>query len=500
MMRRGNRICHIVFLPPPCSNGDLHLGHIAGVYLPADIFSRVLKIIESNAEVITIAGADENNTYTLKKSIQINKTIHDTCELYSNRIQLSLKYLEINPDLFIRTSSQIHKKVSNGIFDKLKENKHVVYQDTRQLYSKTRQQFVSDSFCKGYCYICASETDAGTCENCGELIDHKKLLKPIYYSDTESLELQPTKAYSIKLGENRNLFTKDFKKQKWNTWIKKKALQWVSSNKNTFLELTKIFSEGLQIQNSKLNFLSIPLWFEAVWVYYTGIYLFFQFESFEKFYAELKNKSINIYYFMGVDNRFHFSISDSIVRILLGFKKIYTRMYIKPFLNINGKKFSTSRGRAIFIGELKEILNPYFLRFSLYQIHCSSKNNFTLHLYFETIKKYKGIVDFLIQYNVIENSFKTIDNNESLKKCLYPIRKDIKNSKPVSLSKIFNKIESEIRTAKNDNDLFSGCYKYISLLECVLPNISQNKDLKITIPTLRQNINFIKLFNKKSIL
>lgn len=496
-MKKAN-LTQIVFLPPPCSNGDLHFGHIAGVYLPADIFARVLKKISPDGAVITIAGADENNSYTLKKAIQTGKNYEESRDHFTQRIQKSLEFLNIYPDVFVRTSSDTHNKVANGIFNEISKRNCIRKESSSQLYSSTRKEFVVDSFGKGICYVCSTETDSGTCEKCGELIKHNKLISPMYYADNEQLILKETKAYFIQLHKIKNLILKDFAKQTWNKWIKGISKDWVVSPENKNVEITKIFPEGLQVSNSNIQSLSIPLWFEAVWAYYTGIYVFFKYENFQSFLYDIRSMPYEVFFFMGADNRFHFTVSDAIVRVLLGLKKFFTKVNIQPFLNINGKKFSTSRGRAVFVEEIERIFDPKFLRFSLYLHYCSSINDFTLQSFFHSLGIYRRLLKFLSTHEVIKNGLGGFREEKNIKYFLRGIRKEIKKLKFKSLLKYIEKNKKEIENAKSDDEFRASCCKLVVLLDCVLPGISEQSDLNQTIPTLRQLIDFVRLYKIKS--
>ncbi|TGL44147.1 class I tRNA ligase family protein, partial [Leptospira perdikensis] len=445
---KKNKSLKVVYLPPPCANGDLHFGHIAGVYLPADIFSRVIEKLYPSSRVITIAGSDENNTYALKKSFLNNVPLTESLDFYTNRIHKSLSFLSIKMDQFIRTSSETHSNMSNSILENLKKSNKVTMNDSYQLYSEKEDSFISDSLAIGECYKCGKETDAGTCENCGELIQHIKLINPKHYQSKEKLVLRPSQSYSINFKNQNDKLERIINKQNWPKRIKSLAIQWLRSNQFSSLEITKIFKFGLKIKNSSVSDLSIPLWFEAVWAYYTGIFESLRLNSINSFFNTIRKVKIDLYFFMGQDNRFHFTISDILVRNLLRLKKIRSTVNIQPFFTISNEKFSTSRDRAIFIGEVETYFNSSFLRFSLYHFYCSNKTDFNLNVYFEAIKELKNIKDFISNFKVLENSKKFDSKDFSKLTYIKMLRKDIKLNNNKSLIKILNKIQKQILRTK----------------------------------------------------
>lgn len=492
-----NRSLKVVYLPPPCANGDLHFGHIAGVYLPADIFSRVIEKLYPSAHVITIAGSDENNTYALKKSFLNNLSLTESIDFYTNRIHKSLSFLDIKMDQFIRTSSEIHSNISNAILENIKESNKVALTNSYQLYSEKENSYVSDSLVIGECYKCGKQTDAGACENCGELIQHLKLINPKHYKSEEKLILKPSQSYSISFKNQNNKLETIIKKQNWSKRIKSLSIQWLRSNQISNLEITKIFEFGLKIKNTSVSDLSIPLWFEAVWAYYTGIFASLRFNSIDSFFQTIRKAKIDFYFFMGQDNRFHFTISDILVRNLLRLKKVRSTVNIQPFFTICNEKFSTSRDRAIFIGEVESYLDPSFLRFSLYHFYCSKKTDFNLNVYFEAIKDLKSIDDFITNFKVIENSQKFNSENFSKLRYIKILRKDIKLNNNKSLIKILNKIQKQFMDSKVDLEKINLSFQFIYILQFVIPDSNQILNLKNLLPSLRDSINFVKLFNRK---
>ncbi|WP_235590503.1 class I tRNA ligase family protein [Leptospira borgpetersenii] len=404
----------IIYLPPPCSNGGLHLGHIGGVYLPADIYRRLLKLL-TKEQIYSIAGSDENNTYTLKKSIKIDKNIYETADFYSNEIRQALDSLDIGYDSFVRTSSIQHLLTVNDLVSEIRKSPHVEEAPVLQLYLKSKNKFVTDSLVVGNCYNCGSETDAGACENCAILIDHSKLISPKFYLDSEPLELKECQGLKISNSKITSQLIEKIQNSNWNSKIKEVALNWILDEKNSEIILTRIFEYGLPVFDDPSQKLTIPLWFEAVWGYFTGINHITNSEDCLRILNEDKTK---FSVFMGQDNLFHFSVSLVLIHIILNIKNIPDNLFVEPFLKLEGQKFSTSRDHAIFAKDIIQYLDSDTIRFGLFPFYGSNEEgaSFTLERFKENIAAYLDLIEFVLKQISDSRRIFNFTNKEFIRK------------------------------------------------------------------------------------
>lgn len=335
----------------PYANGPIHIGHLSGVYLPADIFVRYLK--SNGKNVIFISGTDEHGVPITIKAKEEGLSPQELVNKYHSLIKNSLKKMGILFDNFSRTTSKIHFKTSRKFFKILYKKKILFEKESEHYFDKKVKKFLPDRYIRGICPKCSYKAAYGDqCEKCGGSISPEELINPYSFFTGKKPILKKTKHWYLPLNKYQKFLEK---------WIKTKTFK-----KNVSGQIKAWLKEGLKPRaiTRDLNW-GIPLpiknntgkvlyvWFEAPigyisstieWGLKTG-------KNWEKYW---KNKNTAIINFIGKDNIVFHGI---IFPIMLKVHGEYILPYNVPaneFLNIEKKKISTSKKWAVWLHEYLE--------------------------------------------------------------------------------------------------------------------------------------------------
>ena len=161
----------------PYANGPIHIGHLAGVYIPADIFARYKRKIGD--DVLYVCGSDEHGVPITIKAKKNNINPQDVIDKYHTMIQTSFLEFGISFDIYDRTSNKEHHVVAQEFFKKLKDNNQFIEKTTEEYYDEKEKTFLADRYIKGTCPICGYEDAYGDqCEKCGTSLEPSELKNP----------------------------------------------------------------------------------------------------------------------------------------------------------------------------------------------------------------------------------------------------------------------------------------------------------------------------------
>lgn len=361
----------------PYANGPLHLGHLAGAYLPADIFTRFLK--KKGIFAIHICGTDENGvpiTITAEKEKITPKQVVDK---YHKLIKEQFDSVFVEFDNFSRTTTEIHKKLSQDFFLRLYEKDFVEKRPAEQFYCEHCKRFLPDRYIEGICPYCKSEGARGDqCEKCGRWLEPVLLIEPKCKICGNPPVLKNSYHWYFKL---------DMFQKKLEDWIDSK--DW---KENVISTVQKWLNEGLKPRaiTRDLNWgVPVPLkeaegkvlyvWFDAPIGYISSTIEYSIKIGNEKLWEELwKDENTKLIHFIGKDNIvFHTLIWPA---MLMGYGEFVLpdNVPANEFLNFKDEKMSTSRNLAIWIDDLSKKYNPDYLRFYITLIMPETKDsNFT---------------------------------------------------------------------------------------------------------------------------
>ena len=217
----------------PYTNGPIHIGHLAGVYIPADIYTRYLR--GQGKDVAFICGSDEHGVAISLKAKKEGKTPQEIIDTYDHIIRDSFQKFGITFDNYSRTSRKIHHETAQGFFKQLNEKKIFEEINSDQLYDPEAQQFLADRFVLGTCPICQNaEAYGDQCESCGSSLSATELINPKSTISGAKPELKKTKHWYLPLNKYEK-FISDWilkgHKKDWKPNVYGQVKSWIDTRK-----------------------------------------------------------------------------------------------------------------------------------------------------------------------------------------------------------------------------------------------------------------------------
>ena len=338
----------------PYTNGPIHIGHLAGVYVPADIYVRYLRL--KKRDVAFICGSDEHGVAIDIKAKKEKKTPKQIIDHYDQIIRKSFDDFGISFDNYSRTSRKVHHKTASEIFTKLHENSKFSIKETKQLYDPEVRLFLADRFVVGTCPICQSEEAYGDqCESCGSSLNATDLISPKSKLSGSPPKLKKTKHWFLPLDQYED-FIKDWilkqHKKDWKSNVYGQVKSWVDKGLQP-RAVTRDLDWGIPVPVEGGEGKVLYVWFDAPIGYISST----------KEWAEKKNINWKPYWKSPDTKLVHFIGKDNIVFHCIIFPIILKNAgnYILPenvpaneFLNLEGKKISTSNNWAVWLHEFLE--------------------------------------------------------------------------------------------------------------------------------------------------
>ncbi len=362
----------------PYANGPRHIGHVSGFGVPSDVFSRYQRM--AGNRVLMVSGTDEHGTPITVQADKENSTPQLTADKYTRQIGTDLQGLGLSYDLFTRTTTGNHAEVTQQIFLALHRNGYVVPKTTRGAISPSTGRTLPDRYVEGTCPICGYDGARGDqCDNCGNQLDAAELINPKSRINGETPKFVETEHYFLDLPA----FTKTL-----GDWLGTKT-DWrpnvLNFTKNLIDDMrprpitrdldwgVKIPLDGWRDQPLKRFY----VWFDAVIGYFSASVEWARRSGNPDAWQEWwNNADARSYYFMGKDNiTFHAQIWPA---LLFGHNGEgdkggepgkYGRLHLpdeivsSEFLTMSGSKFSTSRGRVIYVEDFLRDFGPDTLRY-----------------------------------------------------------------------------------------------------------------------------------------
>ena len=361
-----------VFVAWPYANGPLHLGHIAGAYLTADIFARYHRLIGN--DVLMVSGSDSHGTPVTVTADEEGITARQVFERSHALFLEGWQKLGISFDLFTHTDTENHWAISQDIFKRLLEKKYLYKATEKQIYCETDGRFLPDRYINGECPICHFPRARGDqCDNCGNVLDATQLINPRCKLAKPG---DPPHKLIVKETEHFYLDLPQFEKPllaylEDKTYWKSNVLAFVRNWLHNGLHgraITRDMDWGIPLPIPGYDSKRIYVWFEAVIGYYSASVEWAKNRGTPDKWKEwwTKDDDVRGYYFVGKDNiPFHTIIWPA---MLLGYDENLPLPYDVPaneFLNLEGRKFSKSEHWAVWINDYLKSYDPDPLRYLL---------------------------------------------------------------------------------------------------------------------------------------
>lgn len=350
----------------PYANGKLHIGHIAGAYLPADIYVRFLKMC--GEEVLYICGTDEHGAPISIRAEAEGKTPAEIVDFYHHSIKNSFDGMLIEFDNFSGTARPKHHELSKHFFLELINNGFINTHSTEQMYCENDKRFLPDRYVEGKCPHCGADGARGDqCDACGKLIEATKLVSPACKICGNPPVIKETKHWFLDLTK----FAEPLKqwletKTEWKDNVVKFILSWIEEG---LIErsITRDINWGVEVPLEGADGKVLYVWFDAPIGYISSTIEWAekigQPDKWKEYWLDQNTKLIH---FIGKDNiPFHAIIWPS---ILMGQKEKYvlpTDIPANEYLTIEGDKVSTSRDWAIWVEDYLKYFSGELLRYTL---------------------------------------------------------------------------------------------------------------------------------------
>ena len=340
----------------PYTNGPIHIGHLAGVYVPADIYARYLRIMGN--DVVYISGSDEHGVPITIKAKKENKTPQEIVDRYHQNIKNSFSEFGISFDSYSRTSAKIHHDTASEFFLKLLENNSFEELTSEQFYDEEEKQFLPDRFLIGTCPKCGFEESYGDqCEKCGTSHNPRDLINPRSSITGNKPSLRTTKHWYLKLDKFQGFLEKwilEDNKGVWKSNVYGQCKSWLDDGLKP-RAVTRDLDWGIPVPVKDSKGKVLYVWFDAPigYISSTKKWAIDNKQNWEKYW---KDNNTELIHFIGKDNIvFHCIIFPAMLKAHGDFI-IPKNVPANEFLNIEGSKISTSKNWAVW---LPEFLNDF---------------------------------------------------------------------------------------------------------------------------------------------
>ena len=338
----------------PYTNGPIHIGHLAGVYVPADIYSRYLRIIGN--DVAFICGSDEHGAAIPMRAKKEGVSPQVIIDKYHTIIKKSFEDFGISFDNYSRTSAPIHHETASEFFKKLHEDNKFIEETSEQLYDPEAEQFLADRFVRGTCPKCGHEEAYGDqCENCGSSLNATDLINPKSTISGAKPVLKQTKHWYLPLDQYEG-FLKEWilkgHKKDWKTNVYGQIKSWIDDGLRP-RAVTRDLDWGIPVPVEGGEGKVLYVWFDAPIGYISSTKEWAAGEG-KDWKPYWKDKDTKLIHFIGKDNIvFHCIIFPSMLKAE-GSYVLPENVPANEFLNLEGNKLSTSKNWAVWLHEYLE--------------------------------------------------------------------------------------------------------------------------------------------------
>jgi len=337
----------------PYANGGVHIGHLAGVYVPADIYVRYLRL--KKEDVIFIGGSDEHGVPITIRAKKEGCTPQDICDRYHKIIKDSFKEFGISFDIYSRTTSPTHNKLASDFFRKLYDDGKLIEKESEQYYDPEAHQFLADRYIMGTCPHCGNPNAYGDqCEKCGSDLSPMELIDPHSTISGAKPEIRKTKNWYLPLNEYQDWLKKWILEghKEWRPNVYGQCKSWLDMDLQP-RAMTRDLDWGIPVPVKGAEGKVLYVWFDAPIGYISNTKELCDKEpekwgSWEKWW---KDPDTRLVHFIGKDNIvFHCIIFPVMLKAHGGYI-LPDNVPANEFLNLENDKISTSRNWAVWLDE-----------------------------------------------------------------------------------------------------------------------------------------------------
>ncbi|WP_338759274.1 methionine--tRNA ligase [Bernardetia sp. ABR2-2B] len=340
----------------PYANGGLHIGHIAGAYLPADTYVRYLRM--KNHDVVFVCGSDEHGAAITLRAKKEGISPKEIIDKYDDLLKNSFKDFGIEFDIYHRTSTDLHKETAQDFFTNLYEKGVFTKQTNEQFYDEKFEQFLADRYIVGTCPNCQNDNAFGDqCEKCGSTLSPTELINPKSALSGEKPILKSTSHWFLPLQNYDNWLRKwilEDKKEEWRTSVYGQCKSWIEQGLHE-RSMTRDLDWGVPVPLQDADGKVLYVWLDAPIGYISATKQWAKDTNndWKKYWLQQEDESENsrLIHFIGKDNIVFHCLIFPIILKAHGDYILPENVPANNFLNLEGDKISTSREWAVWLNE-----------------------------------------------------------------------------------------------------------------------------------------------------
>ncbi len=361
-MKKFKRI--LVTSALPYANGPLHLGHLAGAYLPADIFVRYQRL--KGQDVVFISGSDEHGVPITVTADKEKISPQDVVDRYHEMNKESFSRLGIDFDHYSRTSLPIHHETAQQFFLQLYKQGDLIQKEEEQFFSELSQRFLPDRYVEGVCPHCHYDKARGDqCDNCGKWLEPGELLEPVSKIDGSRPVLRKTSHWYLPMGRFADEWKAWFDQNTWKENVRNFSIGWYNEGLRD-RPITRDLHWGIPVPLEDAEGKVLYVWFDAPigyisatkeWALKIG-----DPDRWKKYWCDCETRLVH---FIGKDNIVFHAILFPMVLMRVGGYVLPDAIPANEYLTIEVRKISTSQNYAIWVNDYLKLFQPDSLRYTL---------------------------------------------------------------------------------------------------------------------------------------
>lgn len=349
----------------PYANGPLHLGHLAGAYLPADLYTRYLRL--KGRDVLHICGSDEHGVPITIAAEKEGITPQEVVDKFHNQNKEVFEKFGIDFNYYGRTSSPTHKKTSQDFFTKLHDQGLFNKRTEKQLFDEDANMFLPDRYVKGTCPKCGHpEAYGDQCEKCGSSLSPTELIDPVSSITGNKPIMKETEHWYLPLGDFQERLEKWIdSREGWKANVTGQCRSWLNSGLED-RAVTRDLTWGVPVPLPEAEGKVLYVWFDAPIGYISATKEWAKLEGNDDLWKTYwQDEETDLIHFIGKDNIVFHCIMFPAMLMQHGDYILPKNVPANEFLNLEGKKLSTSKGWAVWLGEYMENFEADLLRYVL---------------------------------------------------------------------------------------------------------------------------------------
>ncbi|WP_436516738.1 methionine--tRNA ligase [Ekhidna sp. To15] len=344
---------HTITAALPYANGPVHIGHLAGVYVPADIYVRYLR--SKGEDVAFVCGSDEHGVAIELRARKEGKSPQEVVDFYHNQIKNSFEKFGISFNIYHRTSSELHHETASEFFEKMEADGKFTVETSEQFFDEKEQQFLADRYIKGTCPNCSfPEAYGDQCENCGTTLSPSELKNPKSMLSGEAPIMKETKHWYLPLDQYEPWLKEWLLEghKEWKSNVYGQCKSWIDNGLRP-RPMTRDLKWGIPVPVEGGEGKVLYVWFDAPigYISATKQWAKDQGKNWEDYW---KSEDTRLLHFIGKDNIvFHCIIFPTLLKAE-GSYVLPDNVPANEFLNLESNKISTSRNWAVWLHEYLE--------------------------------------------------------------------------------------------------------------------------------------------------